>query len=136
MSEEYQAPEQPALPLPEIVGLFSSREDLEAAVKSLRAAGFRHADLSVLDTHEALEAAEDIPWHDKLGGLVGLIGEAKYILPITTAGLLAIATGPVGAAISAVAGAGVAAKAVSGTMTGPASVPAIAGSDDAVSEPS
>lgn len=112
MTEDHQAPEQRPLPLPEIVGLFSSREDLEAVVKSLRAAGFRHADLSLLDTHEALEAAEDIPWHEKLGGLVGLIGEAKYILPITTAGLLAIATGPVGAAISAAAGAGVAAMAL------------------------
>jgi len=109
VSEQPRTPEATSSPLPEIVGQFASRQDLEGAVKSLRAAGFRHADLSVLDTHESLDAIEKAPWYEHL---VGLVGEAKYIGPITTAGFLTVATGPVGAAISAVAGAGVAAMAL------------------------
>ena len=108
MSEQPQMPET-SPPLPEIVGQLPTREDTEAAIKALRKAGFRHADLSVLDSHQSLEAAHRSPFHENL---VGLIGEVKYIGPLTTAGLLAIATGPVGATISAVAGAGVAAMAL------------------------
>jgi len=109
VNEQPQAPDAAPLPFPEIVGTFSSREDLEAAVKTLRAAGFGHTDLSILDTHESLDAFEQAPWYEHF---VGLVGEAKYIGPLTTAGFLAVATGPVGAAISAVAGAGVAAMAL------------------------
>lgn len=108
MSDESPKPES-VTPIPEIVGQFSRREEFEAAVKALRQAGFDHADLSVLDSHEALEAAEDEPWYDRL---TGLVGEVKYAGPLTTAGFLAIATGPVGAAISAAIGAGVAAFAI------------------------
>lgn len=108
MSEQSPQPET-AAPLPEIVGQFGRREDFEAAVQALHEAGFEHADLSVLDSHEALEASEQEPWHERL---VGLVGEVKYIGPLTTAGFLAIATGPVGVAISAAVGAGVAAFAL------------------------
>lgn len=97
------------VPLPEIVGQFGRREDFEAAVAVLREAGFEHADLSVLDSHEALEAAEQEPWYERMAGVVG---EVRYIGPITTAGFIAVATGPVGAAIAAAIGAGVAAFAL------------------------
>ncbi|MDF2094902.1 hypothetical protein [Aquibaculum arenosum] len=97
------------IPLPEIVGQFGTREEFEAAIAALLANGFAHADLSVLDSHEALEAAQDEPWHERLSGMVG---EVKYIGPLTTAGFLAVATGPVGAAISVAVGAGVAAMAL------------------------
>ena len=82
MNEQPQAPDAAPLPFPEIVGTFSSREDLEAAVKTLRAAGFGHTDLSILDTHESLDAFEQAPWYEHF---VGLVGEAKYIGPLTTA---------------------------------------------------
>ena len=36
-------------------------------------------------------------WQETLGGLVG---EINYVGPLTAAGLIAIATGPVGAAIA------------------------------------
>jgi len=90
----------------EVVGRFETREAFRAAVEDLRAEGFGHADLSVLDSHESLTAAgpEEESWQSQL---YGLVGEAKYIGPITTAGLIAVAAGPVGAGIAALVGAGV-----------------------------
>lgn len=89
----------------EVVGRFSTREPFMAAVKDLRGAGFRHADLSVLDTHESISAAGSPgeAWQETLAGLAG---EVNYVGPITAAGLIAIATGPVGAAVSAAVAAG------------------------------
>ncbi len=89
----------------EIVGRFARRGDFTAAVEALRAAGFGHADLSVLDTHESIDAAGEPgeAWRDALAGMVG---EIKYVGPITTAGLIAVAAGPVGALIAAAVAAG------------------------------
>jgi hypothetical protein len=89
----------------EIVGRFARRDEFKAAVGTLLAAGFQSSDLSVLDTHEALSASESASeaWQDALSGLVG---EIKYVGPITAAGLIAIATGPVGAAIAGLVAAG------------------------------
>jgi len=84
----------------EVVGRFADRESFTAAVKALKAEGFADSDLSVLDTHESISASDTTGnvWRQTL---TGLVGEIKYIGPITSAGLIAIATGPMGAAIAA-----------------------------------
>jgi len=90
----------------EIVGRFSDREAFTAAVGALSAAGFEHSDLSVLDTHESISAsaAQSEVWKESLSSLVG---EIKYVGPLTAAGLIAIATGPVGMAVAATMAAGI-----------------------------
>ena len=89
----------------EVVGRFAGRAGFTAAVEELLQAGFAVSDLSVLDTHEALSAAgtSGEAWQSTLAGLVG---EIKYVGPITAAGLIGIATGPVGATVSAAVAAG------------------------------
>lgn len=90
----------------EVVGIFSNRRDFDCAVQSLLAAGFQRSDLSVLASHDSIDAAEPAvaSWKERL---VGLVGELKYEGPLITAGLIALATGPVGAAIAGLIAAGV-----------------------------
>lgn len=92
--------------LTEVVGRFADRESFMAAVADLRASGFETSELSVLDSHESITASagRGEAWKESLAGLVG---EIKYVGPLTTAGLIAIATGPVGMAISGVVAAGI-----------------------------
>jgi hypothetical protein len=90
----------------EVVGRFADAGSFKAAVEALRAAGFEHSDLSVLDTHESLSASEP-PSEAWKQSLAGLVGEVKYVGPLTTAGLIAIATGQIGMAIAGVVAAGV-----------------------------
>jgi hypothetical protein len=89
----------------EVVGRFSGKEEFTATVEELLESGFASSDLSVLDTHESLGAAGSLgeAWQQALGSLVG---EIKYVGPITAAGLIGIATGAIGAAISAAVAAG------------------------------
>ena len=96
----------------EIVGRFASRENFSSAVEALLAAGFSQSDLSVLDTHESLSASE-APQEAWKQSLAGLVGEIKYVGPLTTAGLIAIATGPVGLAIASLLAAGITGAALS-----------------------
>ena len=93
-------------PRREVVGIFSDRAAFDAAVQSLQAAGFDRTDLSVLASHESIDAAkpEAKSWKD---AVTALIGELKYQGPLLTAGFIAVAAGPVGAAIAAVIAAGV-----------------------------
>ncbi len=90
----------------EVVGLFTRRSDFDAALKALLKAGFTHSDLSVLASHDSIDAADPDTqsWKDRL---IGLVGELKYEGPLVTAGLIAIAAGPVGAAIAGLIAAGV-----------------------------
>ncbi len=92
--------------VPEVVGRFADRESFKFAVEELRGAGFERSDLSVLDTRESLSASESAgdAWAQTLAGL---IGEVKYLGPLTAAGLIMIASGPVGAAISGLVAAGI-----------------------------
>ena len=92
--------------VPEVVGRFADRESFKAAVEDLLAAGFERSDLSVLDTRESLSASESAgdAWAQTLAGL---IGEVKYLGPLTAAGLIMIASGPVGAAVSGIVAAGI-----------------------------
>ena len=90
----------------EVVARFQDRDHFEAAVKHLLGAGFAATDLSVLDTHESLASSEP-PTESWRARLAGLTEEIKYVGPITTAGLIALAAGPVGAAVAGLVGAGV-----------------------------
>ncbi len=89
----------------EIVGRFAGQGEFTGAVEDLLETGFASSDLSVLDTHESLGVAgtPGQAWQEALSGLVG---EIKYVGPITAAGLIAIATGPVGTALSGAMAAG------------------------------
>lgn len=89
----------------EVVGRFAEREPFKAAVKALLAAGFERSELSVLDRRDALSAAEgkDEAWRTTLAGLVG---ETKYLEPLTAAGLILLASGAIGAALAGAVAAG------------------------------
>ncbi len=92
-------------PVTEVVGRFGERAPFRAAVEALLAAGFERTDLSVLDSHDSLSASEDqdATWQRTLAGLVG---EVTYLGPITTAGLILLASGAIGAAVAGVIAAG------------------------------
>ena len=89
----------------EVVGRFADRESFRAAVEELRSRGFERSELSVLDTRESLSASESAgeAWRQSLAGMVG---EVKYLGPMTAAGIIMITSGPVGAMVSALVAAG------------------------------
>lgn len=89
----------------EVAGNFATRDGFTAAVEALTAAGFAHDDISVLGTHESLSVAgkPGEAWQESLAGLVG---EINYVGPLTAAGLIAIASGPVGFAVASALAAG------------------------------
>ena len=103
----------------EAVGIFADRTSFEAAVRHLKSEGFEHADLSVLDSHESLDAAGDpgTPWNEALAALVG---EIKYEGPLVGSVAVLLAGGPTAALVASVIGAataGVAAKEVLDEVT-------------------
>jgi len=103
----------------EVVGLFSDRESFEAAVTALMEAGFGHADLSVLGSHESIDAAGSPGkhWRDVM---TAMVGEIKYEAPLVASGAIFLAGGPVAATIAGVIGAavgGVAIKEMLGEVT-------------------
>jgi hypothetical protein len=99
----------------EVVGWFEDREHFRAAVKALLDAGFARPDLSVLDSHESLSAA-DSPREVFMETMSGLVQEVNFIGPIAAAGFIAVATGPVGALVSATVGAGLTGYAVADVL--------------------
>jgi len=90
----------------EAVASFPDREHFRRAVSSLFAAGFEHSDLSVLASHDALDAAEAAiePYPDLMPA--GLSEEIKYIAPLTVAGIIVLSGGPIAATAAALVGAG------------------------------
>jgi len=97
----------------EIVGLFSEKAAFDACVKALLDAGFDHSDISLLSSHEALDAT----YGEKVEGLpetakTALDVELTYAFPLATAGLVAIVGGPVTALLGGIVAAGVAGMAV------------------------
>ncbi|WES29781.1 hypothetical protein [Varunaivibrio sulfuroxidans] len=103
----------------ETVGIFTSRDAFESAVAALLKAGFERPDLSVLSSHESLDAAggQETSWRDALGALVG---EIKYEGPLVASGAIVLAGGPVAATLAgiiAAATAGVAASQLLGEVT-------------------
>jgi hypothetical protein len=102
-----------------VVGIFTCRTDFDTAVEALLSRGFTRSDLSVLASHDSIDAAspEGRSWKDRL---IGLVGELKYEGPLVTAGLIAIAAGEVGAVIAGLIAAGVggiALKELTGELT-------------------
>ena len=90
----------------EIVAHFCDQDSFKAAVDGLLAAGFAREDLSVLGSHDSLEITEAAK--SPLGSLIGsLVGEVKYVGPLTTAGFIALASGPTGFFIAGLVAAGV-----------------------------
>ena len=90
----------------EIVALFADRAGFDRAVDALMAAGFERSDLSVLSSHQSLDAAGR-PGKPYDEALRALLGELNYAFPLTTAGLIAIVGGPIAGPIAALVTAGV-----------------------------
>ena len=94
----------------EVVGTFADRDHFQQAVSRLLDCGFTRADLSVLSSHDSLDATKpSSKWKD---ALVAVAGDIKYEGPLVAAGLIALASGPVGAAIAATVAAGIGGLAV------------------------
>lgn len=103
----------------EAVGLFADRQSFEKAVNALLAAGFDRADLSVLSSHESLDAAgkPGKPWGDVL---TALVGEMKFEVPLVASGAIFLFGGAFAATVAGVVGAataGMALKEVVGEVT-------------------
>jgi hypothetical protein len=90
----------------EVVGLFADRPSFEGAVAALLAAGFTRADLSVLSTHESLDAAQpvEISWRDRL---TALVGELRYEGPLVASGAIMLAGGGIASWLAGLIGAAV-----------------------------
>ncbi|MBK8175937.1 MAG: hypothetical protein IPK66_11910 [Rhodospirillales bacterium] len=96
----------------EVVGLFTERQPFERAVANLLEAGFGRADLSVLASHESIDAAGR-PGRSWREVTLALVGELKYEGPLIAAGAIFLAGGTIAATIAAIIGAavgGIAAK--------------------------
>ncbi len=96
----------------EVVGLFADRVTFEAAIEALAAAGFGRSDLSVLSSHDSIDAAgrPGKPWKD---ALIALVGELKYEGPLVASGAIYLAGGALAATIAGIVAAavgGIAAK--------------------------
>lgn len=101
-----RAPDDPEPRLREAVAYFAQRDDIEAAIKALLEGGFEHSDISLLSSHESIEAA-GMPGKPLGEVLTALVGEVKFLGPLADAGFIALASGPVGAMLAAVVAAGV-----------------------------
>lgn len=88
----------------EAVGVFKDRASFEAAVHHILESGFERSDLSVLDSHESLDAAgkPGKPFKDVL---TAMVGEIKYEGPLVASGAILLAGGPTAAMIASVIGA-------------------------------
>lgn len=85
----------------EIVGLFTDQGPFEAAITALLGAGFEHADLSVLASHDSLEAATTSQprWQERL---IALVGELRYEGPLVASGAILLAGGATAALLAGV----------------------------------
>jgi hypothetical protein len=103
----------------EVVGLLNSRETFEKTVEALLKEGFERTDLSVLSSHESIDAAGK-PAKPLKDVLSALVGEIKFEGPMVASGAIFLAGGPIGELIGAVVGAtvgGVAVKEVLDEVT-------------------
>ena len=89
-----------------MVALFADRATFESAVTTLLDAGFERPDLSVLASHESLDAAgrPGKPWRE---ALPALLGELKYEGPLVASGAIVLAGGPTAALLAGAIGAAV-----------------------------
>ena len=95
----------------EVVGLFADRDGFERAVATLLESGFERPDLSVLASHESLDAAgrPGKPWRE---AMLAMVGDLKYEGPLVASGAIVLAGGQLAATIAAVIGAAVGGAAV------------------------
>ena len=86
--------------------MIAKEAEFHAAVEALLAHGFVRADLSVLASHDSIEAAGHpaSTWQD---ASVALLGDLRYEVPLIASGAIVLAGGPVAATIAAVIGAAV-----------------------------
>lgn len=99
-------PEQ-ALGFPcEAVGVIARQDQFERVVHALLAAGFERTDLSVLASHESLDAAgrPSTPWQDLL---LTLLGDVRVESALVASGAVFLAGGPLAATVAALIGAAV-----------------------------
>jgi len=106
-------------PTREVVGLFAERTAFEAAIGDLMDAGFERSDLSVLSSHESIDAAGSPgkPWSD---ALTAMVGELKFEAPLVASGAIFLVGGPMAASVAGIIGAAtgvVAAKEVLESVT-------------------
>lgn len=109
----------PNSPVNEVVGILESRESFEEAVCALRKIGFARTDLSVLSSHESIEAAGK-PAKPLKDVMTALVGEIRFEGSMVASGGIFLAGGPIGEIIGAVVGAtvgGVALKEVLDEVT-------------------
>lgn len=105
----------------EVVGTFADRDHFQQAVSRLLEGGFTRADLSVLASHDSLDATKPAAkWKD---ALVAVAGDIKYEGPLVAAGLIALASGPVGAVIAATLAAGIGGMALKEVLDEVAALP-------------
>lgn len=95
----------------EVIGLFSTKESFQKTVEALLAEGFERTDLSVLASHESLDAAGS-PGKPFSDVLTALAIDLKYEAPLVTSGAVWLAGGPVAATIATIIGAAVSGAAV------------------------
>jgi len=106
-------------PINEIVGILENRESFEEAVAALLKVGFERTDLSVLSSHESIEAAGK-PAKPLKDVMTALVGEIRFEGSMVASGAIFLAGGPIGEIIGAVVGAtvgGVALKEVLDEVT-------------------
>ncbi len=103
----------------EVVSLFSTREQFEAAVRDLLQTGFERTDLSVLASHESIDVAGK-PGEPLKDAVTAMVGELKYEVPLVASGAVVLAGGAIAATIAGLIGAavgGLAAKEVLDEVT-------------------
>lgn len=95
----------------EMVAHFADKSSFDAAVAALREHGFRDSDLSVLATHDSIDAAGESggSWRDALWAL---LGEWKVEVPLVASGAIVLGGGPAAIAVAGVVGAAVGGLAV------------------------
>ncbi len=109
-------------PVREVVGLFADRVSFEAAVAGLIEAGFPRTDLSVLGSHESLDAAGEPAkqWKD---AFIALVGELKFEVPLVASGAIVLAGGPTAALIGGLIAAAVGGIAIKDIIGGVTAIP-------------
>ena len=96
----------------EVVGVVTTRAAFDKAIDQLTRVGFKNTDISVLGSHESIDAAGPAPTPFK-DSLIAMMGELKYEGPLVAAGAIVLAGGPMAATLAAAIGAataGIAAK--------------------------
>jgi len=101
----------------EVVGLFNDENSFRQTINALLEQGFDRADLSVLGSHQSLDAteAETSNWQS---AFTALASDIKFEVPLIASGAIILAGGPVAGMIAAIVGAAVGGVAVKQVIDG------------------